>query len=226
MFKGSTDRLCSSHFVIYYPLCLHELLLKAKTRLAGFIPLLFPLTRPEGCQLWVLCYRINSQTSFLNWTLDLQTVYGSVSWGWRLAACCLYLGGCCWNTGWFPAVCQRSRESIDRFPKTAAYTSPLIAEGKRQWLRVQPLLMGSWSGSPKQDTRTCLPKDLALKASPAERSASHLPFFWVKKITLLKSKSYNFRVCMHKTFLAVTYWAVCQMPGPGRIKVEKKINLL
>lgn len=51
--------------------CLHTILIKAKIWLRGSIPLLSPLIRQEGCQLWVLCSRLNSQTSSLNWTLEL-----------------------------------------------------------------------------------------------------------------------------------------------------------
>lgn len=52
--------------------CLQRVLTKAQTWLRGSIPLLPPLIRQEGCQLWVLCCRLNSQTSPLNWTLELS----------------------------------------------------------------------------------------------------------------------------------------------------------
>lgn len=52
--------------------CLHTILIKATIWLRGFIPLLSPLIRQEGCQLWALCCRLNSQTSPLNWTLELS----------------------------------------------------------------------------------------------------------------------------------------------------------
>lgn len=52
--------------------CLHTILIKATIWLRGSIPLLSPLIRQEGCQLWALCCRLNSQTSPLNWTLELS----------------------------------------------------------------------------------------------------------------------------------------------------------
>lgn len=52
--------------------CLHTILIKAKIWLRGSIPVLSPLIRQEGCQLWVLCCSLNSQTSPLNWTLELS----------------------------------------------------------------------------------------------------------------------------------------------------------
>lgn len=52
-------------------------LLKAKCWLGGFIPVLFPLIRQEGCQLWLFCSSPNSQTFFLNWALDLRRSMGT-----------------------------------------------------------------------------------------------------------------------------------------------------
>ena len=51
---------------------LHTTLIKAKFWLRGSIPVLSPLIRQEGCQLWALCCRLNSQTAPLNWTLELS----------------------------------------------------------------------------------------------------------------------------------------------------------
>lgn len=52
--------------------CLHTILIKAKIWHWGSIPVVSPLIRQEGCQLWALCCRLNSQTSPLNWTLELS----------------------------------------------------------------------------------------------------------------------------------------------------------
>lgn len=52
--------------------CLHTILIKARIWLRGSIPVLSPLIRQEGCQLWALCCRLNSQTAPLNWTLELS----------------------------------------------------------------------------------------------------------------------------------------------------------
>lgn len=52
--------------------CLHMIPIKAKIWLRGSIPVLSPLIRQEGCQLLALCCRPNSQTSPLNWMLELS----------------------------------------------------------------------------------------------------------------------------------------------------------
>lgn len=57
-------------------LCLHTTLIKATIWLRGSIPLLSPLIRQEGCQLWALCCGLNSQTSPLNWTPELSMCTG------------------------------------------------------------------------------------------------------------------------------------------------------
>lgn len=51
---------------------LQTTLIKAKIWLQGSIPVLSPLIRQEGCQLWALCCRLNSQTSPLNWMVELS----------------------------------------------------------------------------------------------------------------------------------------------------------
>lgn len=127
-------------------------------------PSAFPLIRQEGCQLWLLCYSLKSQTSFWSWTRDLRrSMERQPSPGVKGSQQAARV----WLVPIEPVVDSRPHNRLISKSRGRKRRLAIKTMSKQnvcaKWIkatnlkhRYGRLLMGLWSGSPITGTRSCL----------------------------------------------------------------------